>query len=273
MESENNASHTIPDSGQQQSGMSEEFLKQTYLWFEQFRMWGPSAEHVTSSLFSLLNMQQGCTVFDLGCGCGANTLVLAKAGATVYAMDVYGPGLELLNTYAKQEGVDDRITTKCLSMDAVSEIAEQCGKADIIWSEGAIYNVGFENGLTLWRELLKEKGWVVVSETCWLTDTPPEEVKAFWDASYPDVRSIYECVQVGERCGYECRGTFILPSSAWEAYCAPQRAMIEKHRALHRENKESEFSAEFLDMNEKEIKIFDTYMDAFGYVFFLFRLL
>jgi len=252
--------------------MSEEFLKQIYSWFEQLYMWGPSADYVTSSLFSLLNMQQNCTVFDLGCGCGANTLVLAKAGATLYAMDIHEPGLELLHTYAKREGVDDRITTKCLSMDAISEIIEQCGKADVIWSEGAIYNVGFENGLTLWRQLLKEKGWVVVSETCWLTDTPAEEAKAFWDASYPHVRSIYENVQIGERCGYECRGTFILPSSAWEAYCAPQRVMLEKHRALHRENKESEFSAEFLDMNEKEIEMFGKHLDSFGYVFFLFRI-
>jgi len=269
MENENNASHITTDSEQQY--MSEDIVKQVYLWHEQLYRWGPSEDYVTSSLFSLLNMPKGCTVFDLGCGCGANTLVLAKAGATVYAMDVHEPGLELLHTYAKREGVDSRITTKCLSMDAVSEIIKQCGKADIVWSEGAIYNIGFENGLTLWKQLLKDKGWVVVSETCWLTDTPAEEAKAFWDASYPHVRSIYENVQIGERCGYQCRGTFILPSSAWEAYCAPQRDMIEKHRALHRENKESEFSAELLDMNEKEIEMFDKHLDSFGYVFFLFH--
>jgi cyclopropane fatty-acyl-phospholipid synthase-like methyltransferase len=253
--------------------MSEEFLKQIYSWFEHFTMWTPSEKYVTSSLFSLLNMPQGCTIFDLGCGCGANTLVLAKAGATVYAMDIYEPGLELLLTYAEQEGVDERITTKCLSMDAISDITEQCGKADIVWSEGAIYNVGYENGLTLWKDLLKEKGWIVVSEACCLTDTPAEEAKAFWDANCPDIRSIYECVQIGERCGYECRGTFILPSSAWEEYCAPQRTLLEKHRALHRENKDSEFSVEFLDGVEEEIRIFDNHQDSYGYVFFLFRLL
>ena len=188
MQNDNNDSHIITDSEQHQ--MSEEFIKQIYSWFEQFKMWGPSAEYVTFSLFSLLNMPKGCTVFDLGCGCGANTLVLAKAGATVYAIDIHEPGLELLHTYAKREGVDEQITTKCLSMDAVSEIVEQCGRADIVWSECTIYNIGFENGLILWRELLKSKGWAVIYETCWLTDTPAEEAKVFWDASYPYVRSI-----------------------------------------------------------------------------------
>jgi SAM-dependent methyltransferase len=271
MENENNASPII--TAPEQDQRSEEFVKQIYSWHEQLYMWAPSAEYITSSLFSLLNMPQGCTIFDLGCGCGANTLVLAKAGATVYAMDVYEPGLELLHTYAKREGVDARITTKCLSMDAVSEIADQCGRADVIWSEGAIYNIGFENGLTLWKRLLKEKGWVVVSDTCWFTDTPPDEVKALFGEQVTPIRSIYECVQAGERCGYECRGTFILPSSAWEAYYTPQRTMIEKHRALHRENKKSEFSAEFLDSAEKEIRIFDEHHDSYGYVFFLFRVL
>jgi SAM-dependent methyltransferase len=271
MENENNVSHITSDS--EEYHMSEDFLKQIYLWFEQFHMWAPSAEYVTSSLFSLLNMQQGCIVFDLGCGCGANTLVLAKAGATVYAMDIYEPGLELLHSCAKRDGVDGCITTKCLSMDAISDILEQCGQADVVWSEGAIYNIGFENGLTLWRQLLKEKGWVVVSETCWFTDTPPEEAKAFWDACYPDVRSVSEWVKVGEQCGYRCHGTFVLPISAWEAFYAPQREVIAKHRALHRENKESEFSAEFLDANEEEIRIFDLYHDSYGYVFFLFRAL
>ena len=255
----------------QPAPISEDYLNQIYSWFDELYMKGPSAEYVTSSLFSLLHMSH-CTVFDLGCGCGPATLVLAKAGATVHAMDVYAPGLELLHSYARREGVDSRITTACLSMDAVSDIMDQYGQADVIWCEGAIYNIGFENALQLWRSLLKEKGWVVVSETCWLKNPPPEEIKAFWDAWYPDVRSISECVEIGEQCGYQCHGTFILPSSAWEAFYAPQRLMLEKHRALHRENDESTFSPQFLDDVGYEISMFDKYQDAYSYVFFLFRI-
>ena len=272
MQNNDSFSHSIDvDKVSQPHSISEDELNQIYSWFDELYMKAPSAEYVTFSLFSLLHMPQ-CTVFDLGCGCGPATLVLAKAGATVHAMDVYAPGLELLQSYARREGADSRITTSCLSMDAVSEILERCGQADVIWCEGAIYNIGFENGLRLWRSLLKEKGWVVVSETCWLTNSPPKEIKTFWDVCYPDVCSISECVQIGEQCGYQCHGTFVLPSSAWEAFYAPQRLMLEKHRALHRENKESAFSPSFLDEIEQEIHMFDKYYDAYSYVFFLFRI-
>ncbi|MGE5484827.1 MAG: hypothetical protein ACM3X4_07420 [Ignavibacteriales bacterium] len=35
---------------------------------------------------------------------------------------------------------------------------------DLIWSEGAIYIMGFGNGLTAWKPLLRRGGYVVVSE-------------------------------------------------------------------------------------------------------------
>ena len=35
---------------------------------------------------------------------------------------------------------------------------------DLIWSEGAIYNIGFEQGVRDWRPFLKEGGVLVASE-------------------------------------------------------------------------------------------------------------
>ena len=35
---------------------------------------------------------------------------------------------------------------------------------DLIWSEGAIYNIGFERGLKEWKEFLKPGGYVAISE-------------------------------------------------------------------------------------------------------------
>jgi hypothetical protein len=35
---------------------------------------------------------------------------------------------------------------------------------DLIWSEGAIYNIGFERGLREWRKYLKAEGYIAVSE-------------------------------------------------------------------------------------------------------------
>ena len=41
---------------------------------------------------------------------------------------------------------------------------------DVIWAEGAIYNIGFSRGIREWRPLLKKDGYLVVSEISWLTE-------------------------------------------------------------------------------------------------------
>ena len=35
---------------------------------------------------------------------------------------------------------------------------------DLIWSEGAIYNIGFERGMNEWNKYLKKGGFIAVSE-------------------------------------------------------------------------------------------------------------
>jgi len=38
------------------------------------------------------------------------------------------------------------------------------GTLDAVWSEGAIYNIGFEKGVREWRRFLKPGGILAVSE-------------------------------------------------------------------------------------------------------------
>ncbi|WP_028322907.1 class I SAM-dependent methyltransferase, partial [Desulfatiglans anilini] len=45
----------------------------------------------------------------------------------------------------QQDGVADRITTLKGSMDA---LPFEEGEFDVIWSEGAVYNMGFEAGVS-----------------------------------------------------------------------------------------------------------------------------
>jgi len=46
---------------------------------------------------------------------------------------------------------------------------------DLLWSEGAIYNIGFERGVSEWRRFLKPGGTIAVSEASWFTPTRPVE--------------------------------------------------------------------------------------------------
>ena len=47
---------------------------------------------------------------------------------------------------------------------------------DLIWSEGAIYTLGFAAGLAVWRPSLKERAFLAVAELTWLTDFRAEPI-------------------------------------------------------------------------------------------------
>ncbi len=50
---------------------------------------------------------------------------------------------------------------------------------DVIWSEGALYQMGFQNGLKKCYQLLKSGGYLAVTEGVLLTSNPPAEAKKF----------------------------------------------------------------------------------------------
>jgi len=61
------------------------------------------------------------------------------------------------------------------SMDNLSFQNEEL---DLIWSEGAIYNIGFERGINEWRKFLKPGGFIVVSEASDFADPSPNQSKS-----------------------------------------------------------------------------------------------
>ena len=82
---------------------------------------------------------------------------------------------------ARENNLIDRITAKEMLMD---NLVFEESSFDVIWSEGAIYNIGFEKGLSLWKKYLKDNGFIAVSEISWLTGTRPEEIEKYWVNAY-----------------------------------------------------------------------------------------
>jgi serine/threonine-protein kinase HipA len=225
---------------------------------------GPGSDACTrEALRRLPALPPNPRVLDLGCGPGKQTRVLARELACrITAVDRHEPYLQELRDAAAREGLGDRIDTRCWDM---ADLPIEPGTADLIWSEGAAYNIGFENALRLWRPLLKPSGALALTECSWLTESPDEALRAFWDAAYPEIGTVDVNRERAEAVGYRVLDTFPLPSEAWWAeYYTPLQARI----ARLRPTADADLAA-VLDEAEQEIALFQRYHTSYGYVFYL----
>jgi cyclopropane fatty-acyl-phospholipid synthase-like methyltransferase len=93
-------------------------------------------------------------VLDIGCGNGAQTIELAKRiNGTITAVDNHLPYLEELMKRAEKQGIAEKIKPLLKDM-AHMEMSES--SFDLIWSEGALYSIGFAEGLKLCGRLLRK---------------------------------------------------------------------------------------------------------------------
>ena len=136
---------------------------------------GPGDDSITRRAVGLLpELPPDPVVIDAGCGPGGQTLVLASAlGVKVTAIDIHQPFVEVLKRRAEDAGLDHLIEARQGDMSA---LPFDPGTVHLIWCEGAIYQIGFCEGLELWRPLLADGGVVAASEAVWTADDPPAEV-------------------------------------------------------------------------------------------------
>ncbi len=191
-------------------------------------------------------------------------LLRARSG-TVLALDLMPEMIVRARASAESAGVSDRLET--LQQD-MNEMSFPASSFDVVWSEGAIYFLGFEAGLRKVRPFVKPGGYVAVSEAVWLEPDPPPEVVEFW-REYPEIDTVAAKLEVIKRIGYEVVGHFILPPTAWtEQYYDPMGERI----AEKAEDWSGIPDAEaVLREARNEISIFRQHFDYFSYAFFVMR--
>ncbi len=229
---------------------------------------GPGSDEATmEAIRRLPPLPSRPRILDLGCGPGKQTLVLARHFQTpIIAVDFHGPYLDCLRRSAEAEGLSELVITRLGRME---ELEERPGSVDLIWIEGAIFIVGFAEGLRLCRPLLLDRGLLVASEATWLADDPPAEARAFWDAEYPAMTTVEGNVKTAAECGYDVFDHFTLPQSAWwDEYYMPLGERVAKLRA---QGDIDPGLAQVLDETEREIHICERHGDSVGYVFYLMR--
>ena len=229
---------------------------------EQFRQ-GPGGEAETKRAMELagLDRSRPLKIADIGCGTGASTIVLARElDADITAVDFLPEFLNELQKRAKEHGVGERITTLNCSMDALPFAQNEF---DVIWSEGAVYNMGFEAGISAWRQFLKPGGKLIVSEITWLSTARPAELQTYWKAEYPEIDVASAKIGILEMHGYSPESYFVLPAHCWlENYYRPVQsgfdAFLERHG--HSDEAKAVVKAE-----QHEIALYEKYRDYYSY--------
>ncbi len=229
---------------------------------------GPGDSESTWRAFRKLSaLPEEPGILDVGCGPGAQTLDLAEfSDGMIYAVDTHQPFLDRLQEKVTALGLDQRIHVLKQSMN---ELQFPPASFNLIWSEGAIYIMGFETGLRAWKPLLKPGGYIAVTELTWLKPDPPAEVKEFWNEGYPSMKSLEENLDIIHTCDYYLIDYFVLPNSSWtDEYYQPMQARIMMLRQQYQSDPDR---LQQLDFEQEEINIFNKYHEWYGYVFYIMQ--
>lgn len=228
---------------------------------------GGDAETVKAIDLAGLDRDVPLSIADIGCGTGASALVLARLlNARIIAVDFLQEFLDVLSGRARRAGMDDKIIPLCASMERLPFESEAF---DVIWSEGAIYNIGYGKGLADWRRFLKPGGLLVASEITWLTTSRPPQIQNYWDNQYPEIDTASAKVKILEENGYSPIGYFVLPEHCWLAnYYDPMRSSMSAFLTRHRG---SEKARDIIEAERREIELYLNYKAYFGYGVYVAR--
>jgi len=206
-------------------------------------------------------------ILDIGCGNGAQTIQLAKhVDGTITAVDNHQLFLDELQRRAEAEGVSEKIQLYLRDMRYL-ELDES--SFDLIWSEGALYIMGFREGLEACHHLLTPGGLLAATQLSWLRPDPPSECQEYFAHEYPVMVDVATNLATIKSCGYEVLGHFTLPESAWwMSYYHPLEDRLQSLREKHAADPKR---IEVIESVQMEIEIYRRYSTYYGYVFYLIQ--
>ena len=116
----------------------------------------------TRKSFTLLPKYNNPNILDIGCGTGVPTIELAKiSNGQIIGIDINETSLNMLKRKIKELKLSNQvkiIKDSILNMDFPKE------SFDIIWSEGSVFVIGFENSIKRWYRFLKPDGFLVIHD-------------------------------------------------------------------------------------------------------------
>ena len=232
-----------------------------------------TTEKAISTLLAAMSQGKGGPVLrprrilDIGCGNGPQTVCLAQhVDGSILAVDNHQPFLDELQRRAAAAGVSGRIQ---VSLRDMRTLTKDDGPFDLIWSEGAIFVVGFREGLAAWHSLLAPGGGLAVSEMAWLRADPPAECRQFFAGVHPAMAGVDAHLAAIEACGYEILEYFTEPESAW--WDSLYRPLENRLRSLRTRYAGDAERLSVIEAIQAEIDIYRKYSAYYGNVFYQMR--
>ena len=251
--------------------MTDNYMNALYDAFTGLPRLAPGSDTYTLKALGMVPDLPECPrIIDIGCGQGAQTLALAKAAdCRITALDNHQPFLDLLMSAAREQGVEQRVTTTCADMADLPQTLCQ-GGFDLVWSEGAAYIMGFDAALEYWKQCLAPGGHMVLSEICWFRrGTPPQPLADFWAVGYPPMMHADDHVAVCEKAGYTVLNSFNLPHAAWwDEFYTPLEKRFPDLKTKYVNDEEG---MACIRSTIEEVELHRQYSDWYGYQFLILR--
>lgn len=236
--------------------------------FEALPRQGPGNRACTAKALALCHgLPPSPAVLDLGCGVGAQTLHLADlTSGTIVAVDNHAPSIERLRAAVAARGLSHRVSPVVGDM---ARLEQPPASVDLVWSEGALYNIGIENALRVCYRLLRPGGYLAFTDAVWRTEHPPPEVKAIFEDDYPTMGRVPDVLAAIERGGFSLVGHFTLPDEAWwDDFYTPMQRRIEELRGRYADDGEALAA---LDQVAQEPEMHKRHFGCYAYEFFVAR--
>lgn len=227
---------------------------------------GPGSAEMTIKALSFLDdLRTISRVVDLGCGTGGQTMTLAQhISGDIIGVDLFPDFINVFNDNAKKLNLQERVTGVVGSMENLSFQNEEF---DLIWSEGAIDCIGFEESITYWKRFLKKDGYLAVTNASWFTDDRPAEIEQWWTDAVPGIATVGENILRMQKAGYLPVAAFALPETCWtENYFTPREA---EGKVLLKKYAGNTTVEAFVGNNTREVELYSKYKKYYGYVFYI----
>jgi SAM-dependent methyltransferase len=236
--------------------------------YEDLPRQGPGNRACASRALGLCRDLRECpAILDLGCGVGGQTLQLAElTSGSIVAIDSHAPSIERLKAVVAERGLSQRVRAIVGNM---ARPEQPIGIFDLIWSEGALYNIGLRDALRVCHGLLRPGGYLAFTDAIWRRENPPPAVKAVFDVDYPTMGWLDDDIAAIQDCGFELVGHFTLPDEAWWGdFYSPMETRITELRGKYAGDAEA---LAILDQLAEEPQMHRRYSDFYAYEFFVAR--